>query len=257
MYSTPSFYAPAPFEVSREKDVHPNMNMSYTKAQEPHRHTTSPTVTGTTVLGLKCKDGVILACDTLGSYGSMARYRDISRLHRVGDRTLVGGSGDYADFQHIKDTLSGMELDNDTYDDGIDVGPNQVYNYLQRYLYQKRSKMNPLWNHLIIAGMEGDEPILGSIDIYGSHYKDNTLATGYGAYIVRPILRNAYREGLTKEEAKQVIVDCMRVMFYRDGRALNNVEIATVTKESIVVDPAIEIDTYWYQGESALGYPTA
>ena len=32
-------------------------------------------MTGTSVLGLKCTDGVVLAADKLGSYGSMARFR--------------------------------------------------------------------------------------------------------------------------------------------------------------------------------------
>lgn len=43
---------------------------------------------------------------SLGSYGSLARFRDVSRLKVVGDsNTVVGGSGDYADFQHIQSLL--------------------------------------------------------------------------------------------------------------------------------------------------------
>lgn len=41
----------------------------------------SPIVTGATVVGLKYKDGVILAADTLASYGSEARYKDVSGPH--------------------------------------------------------------------------------------------------------------------------------------------------------------------------------
>lgn len=39
---------------------------------------------------------------TLGSYGSLARYRSISRLLTVNDTTVAAGTGDYADFQHIE-----------------------------------------------------------------------------------------------------------------------------------------------------------
>eukprot|EP00434_Breviolum_minutum_P038135 symbB.v1.2.033818.t1/scaffold4252.1/size42409/5 len=46
------------------------------------QHTLSPIVTGATVVGLKYKDGVILAADTLASYGSEARYKDaLNRRH--------------------------------------------------------------------------------------------------------------------------------------------------------------------------------
>ena len=37
----------------------------------PIGHVTSPIVTGGAVIGLKCKEGVILATDTLLSYGGL------------------------------------------------------------------------------------------------------------------------------------------------------------------------------------------
>ena len=40
-----------------------------------------------------------------GSYGSLARFREVSRLTAVGNNTVVGGSGDYADFQNLKSLL--------------------------------------------------------------------------------------------------------------------------------------------------------
>ena len=62
-------------------------------------------VTGTSVLGIKFNGGVIIAADTLGSYGSLARYRTISRMLRVNDSTVMGTGGDYADFQYIKKVI--------------------------------------------------------------------------------------------------------------------------------------------------------
>ena len=62
-------------------------------------------VTGTSVLGLKFDDGIIIAADTLGSYGSLARYRTVSRLMKVNNTTVMGAGGDYADFQFIKSII--------------------------------------------------------------------------------------------------------------------------------------------------------
>ena len=63
-------------------------------------------VTGTSVIGLKFDKGIIIAADTLCSYGSLARYRAVSRLYRVNDSTVVGGGGDFADFQFIKSLIT-------------------------------------------------------------------------------------------------------------------------------------------------------
>lgn len=46
-------------------------------------------VTGTSVLGVKFTGGVIIAADMLGSYGSLARFRNISRLMKVSSSLFV------------------------------------------------------------------------------------------------------------------------------------------------------------------------
>ena len=61
--------------------------------------------TGTSVLAVKFDGGVIIAADKVGSYGSMARYRTCSRVMKVNDCTVLGGGGDYADYQFIKSVI--------------------------------------------------------------------------------------------------------------------------------------------------------
>jgi len=35
------------------------------------------------------------------SYGSLARFRNVERMIKVGDSTVIGASGDISDFQYI------------------------------------------------------------------------------------------------------------------------------------------------------------
>lgn len=65
-------------------------------------------VTGTSVLGVKFEGGIVIAADMMGSYGSLARFRSISRLLRVNDSTVLGASGDYADFQYLTQIINQM-----------------------------------------------------------------------------------------------------------------------------------------------------
>jgi len=66
---------------------------------------------------------------------------------------------------------------------------------------------------------------LGYVDLLGTTYFSDSIATGYGSYIAQPLLRKALegRENnpLTEEEAIKLLDDCMRVLFYRDARSLN------------------------------------
>ena len=67
---------------------------------------------------------------------------------------------------------------------------------------------------------------LAYVDLLGTTYSAPTLATGYGAYIALPLLRQAV-EGreheLAEADARKILVDCMRVLFYRDARSLDKV----------------------------------
>lgn len=48
----------------------------------------------------------MMATDTLGSYGSLARFRDERRLFAAGEFTCVGCSGDISDMQFIKHSVA-------------------------------------------------------------------------------------------------------------------------------------------------------
>ena len=61
--------------------------------------------TGTSILGLVFDGGVMLAGDMLGSYGSLAKFRSIERIIKVNDSTILGATGDIADFQHLKSII--------------------------------------------------------------------------------------------------------------------------------------------------------
>ena len=57
---------------------------------------------GTSVFGLKYKDGVMIAADTGITYGGSLAEKNASRMDKIGNETLYGCSGEMADFQEIK-----------------------------------------------------------------------------------------------------------------------------------------------------------
>ena len=64
------------------------------------------------------------------------------------------------------------------------------------------------------------------MDLLGVTYSASTLATGYGAYIAQPLLRKAVEgkeDTLTEAEARAILEDALRVLFYRDARSTNQV----------------------------------
>lgn len=211
----------------------------------PHKVTTSPIVTGSSVLAVKYKDGVMIACDTLGSYGNLARYTDLRRVRRVGDYTLVGASGEYSDFQYIMDTLHDKMLDEHCEDDGAKLSAPEIHAYLSRVMYAKRNKGDPLYNKLIVAGVKDGRTFLGYLDQYGTPFADEYAATGFGLAMALPLIRDRWRGDMTEAEARALLEDCLRVLWYRDCRALNRVQFAKVTAAGARVDEPLVLSAKW------------
>jgi 20S proteasome subunit beta 7 len=225
--------------------------------QDAVQRTQAPIVTGTSVLALKYKDGIMMAADNLASYGSLARFKDIRRLHPVGDYTVVGAGGDMIDFQYLQHILDSLMIDEFTAEDSHTLGPSQIYEYLSNIMYARRSKIDPLWNSLVVGGYKDGKSFLGYVDLLGTTYSSSTIATGYGAYIAQPLLRKAV-EGrettLTEEEAVTIFQDCMKVLFYRDARSLNKFQIAKITEKGPWISESIVATTEWAFAEGIRGY---
>lgn len=226
------------------------------------QRTQQPIVTGTSVLGIKYKGGVMLAADMLASYGSLARFKDIRRLVPVGDHTVIGGGGDLSDFQYIRKLLDARMLEEVLADDGHILTTPQIFEYLARIMYNRRTKGNPLWNSFVVGGVDKStrEPFLSYVDLLGTTYSAPSIATGYGSYIAQPLLRKVLddlpqgHQELEPDVARKVLEECMKVLFYRDARSLNKFQIANVTIDGVEISEPLQAPTEWAFAEGLRGY---
>ena len=220
------------------------------------QRTMNPSVTSTSVLGLKFKGGVMIAGDLLGSYGSLARYRNCPRLMKVNDQTVLGASGDYADYQFLTSIIQQRVIEEDCLDDGFSSNAPGLHSWLTRVLYNRRNQFNPLWNTYLVGGMFEDEPFLGYVDKIGVAYEADTIATGFGAYLALPILRDGVEKNkkLDEKQALSLIDRCMRLLYCRDARSINKYQVAVVTSEGAEVQGPIDIKANWEIAHMVKGY---
>ncbi|KFH40882.1 Proteasome subunit beta type-like protein [Hapsidospora chrysogenum ATCC 11550] len=231
------------------------------------QHTQQPMVTGTSVVALKFKDGVVMAADNLGSYGSMARYTDVKRLRSFADTSVVGFSGDISDMQYLNRHLTDLAL-TESYSspedpDRLRLSAANLHTYLAKLLYRRRSKFDPLWNHLLVAGFDDDDkPFLAAADLLGSSYSAPSLCTGIGSMLAQPILRlhapdDEAAAQLTREEAVKVVEECMKVLFYRDARSMDTYSLAVVTKDGVDLKEEKKLENMsWAFADRIRGYGT-
>jgi len=215
-------------------------------AVNPTEHTLSPIVTGSTVIGVKYDGGVLIAADTLASYGNQARYKDFVRMRKVGNFTMLGASGEMSDFQKLGNMLDDLDEEDWLNQDGCMMGPKEYSAYIGRVMYNKRTKGNPFYNQLVVAGKKGDgASMLAFVDHQGTYFEDDYVATGFGAYFAMPILREEWKPTITKAEATELIIKSLKLCFYRDCRAYNRYTIGDCDGKTVEISPSIELDHFW------------
>ena len=215
---------------------------------------------GGSVIGVKYDGGVFLAADTLLSYGSLAKQTNIPRMALLGHSTVLGFSGDYADFQDATKEMKNEILDAQMLEDGVIHGPKEIFSLLHRTVYGKRSNFEPWQCQFTVMGWDkNDGAFLGGVDSIGTKWSGDCVSTGYGGHICLPLLRKAIAEKqkragnpkalLSRDEAVAVLEDCMRGLFYRECRAANRFQVSEATESSVKIGEPKVLETNWeYKG---------
>ncbi|XP_025195178.1 proteasome subunit beta type-4 [Melanaphis sacchari] len=224
------------------------------------QHGWTPITTTTSVLGVVFDSGVALAADTLTSYGSMACFQNNPRILTVNQNIIVAAAGEYSDYQFIRDVVEDKVRTEKSLNDGISMKPKALHTWLSRVLYNRRTKMKPLWSTFLVAGIQNDVPFLGEIDKLGTAFIDDQIASGYGAYLALPLMRKAidekrekFNSKLTKDEAINLLKNCMEVLYYRDARSHDKYQIGIITKDSVEVQNLV-LKPRWEIAKLVQGY---
>ncbi|KAI6249664.1 putative proteasome subunit beta type-7 [Erysiphe necator] len=244
-------------------DIYGPYDGSFLHDSRPNQHTTTPIVTGTSVIAIKFKDGVVIAADNLASYGSLARFTNVKRLRKFAETSVIGFGGDISDMQYLDRALNNLEIKHAYDSSGHSLNAKNLHTYLAKKFYQRRSKLDPLWNHVLVAGLDDeDKPFLASADLYGTTFSSPSLATGFGAHLAQPLLRKLVpdEEAATKlslESAINAVKESLKVLYYRDARSMDKYSIAVITKDGIELKENEKLENQsWAFAEKIRGYGT-
>lgn len=200
-------------------------------------------------MGIRYNGGILLAADIGVAYGSMRKTKKAQRIARLSSETAIACSGEMSDFQELQKIFREKHEADLLENDGAQfLKPKDYFNYLSRINYQRRMKMDPLWNGSIVGGVRADngEIFLGMVDLYGTKVEGNFLLTGLAAHYCQVLLQNAWTPDLSEADARKVLEDCMRVMFYRDKKASDEIQITRVTQAGgVEIEAPYRISSEW------------
>ncbi|ORD93460.1 PSB7 [Enterospora canceri] len=146
----------------------------------------------TSTLAFKFKDGIIVAADTSVTYGSLAATK-LNRIFCI-NNTLITFNGFVGDFLQVK-----KDLEQEIANDKSPIDAKGIFKFLQLVLYGARSKTEPKFCSIVVAGIgkantnlgESGNPnmFLGTINSKGVFWEDTSVATGFASHFALPLFR--------------------------------------------------------------------
>jgi len=185
--------------------------------------------TGTTTVGLICKDAVILGTDKRATMSYFVASKTSEKLHKIQEHLYMTIAGTVADAQYLIDVLR-AETTLYQLKEEKTIKVKSAGKILSNILY--RNKMYPYQVGLLLGGVTEEEgPVLLDIGAYGSILPDKFCAVGSGQNFSYGVLEAKYKDDLTTEEGKDIIIKAISSSIIRDMASGNGIDIAIVKKD--------------------------
>ncbi len=203
--------------------------------------------TGTTILGIVCKDGVIMAADRQTTAGSSIVFQKNSRkVFQLNDYLVISGTGSVSDIQRTEKVIP-AELRLKELRSKSRPSVKQAASFLGNFSFSniRQHSMIPAMAGFLLAGFNED----GSTELYsitpdGAVIKIEEYDANFGSGMpyVLGLLERQYKKDLTVKEGIELAKESLKSSTQRDVGSGYGIDIFTITKEGIkkVVSQTIE-----------------
>lgn len=193
--------------------------------------------TGTTTVGMICRDGAILAAEKKSTLGYLVASKESEKILPVEDHialTIAGASGDaQALARYLRAELKLFAIQNQR-----KISVKGASALLANILQSGRWSYMPYMVQLIIAGYDESGPAIFSLDAIGSVEAERKFfSTGSGSPMALGVLEDNYRDGMSVEESTKLALRAIKAAIERDiGSGGKAIDVAIITKDGVKIN---------------------
>jgi len=187
-------------------------------------------IPGATTVGVICPEGVILASEKRVSYGSFVMSRSGKKVFKITDNIGAACAGLVADMQILVREV-GAYSKLFYLEAGRPISVRAVAKIMSNLLFGRR--LFPYITQTIIGGVDDEGPKIYILDILGSLIPDKYAAVGSGAEIAVGVLEESYRDDLSLNEAKDLVIRSIKSAISRDAISGDGVDMLIITKDEM------------------------
>lgn len=210
---------------------------AYEPELTPFEHQPSPsnsdsvTKTGTTTVGLRTDDGVVLATDRRASAGRMVASKDVQKVEQIHPTAALTIAGSVSAAQSL---LRSLRAEVSLYE-------------VRRGEEMSMTGLSTLAGNFLRSGAFFIvQPVLGGVDDEGAHIysldplgatmEEDYTVSGSGSQFALGVLEQEYSEDLSMDGARQVAARSVESAVERDTASGNGIVFADVTADGVEID---------------------
>lgn len=197
--------------------------------------------TGTTTIGLVCKDGIILAADKRITAGHSI-MGGIKKVLPVGKRFAITIAGTASDAlmltRYLRAEIRLKELRSQN-----QVTVREAANLLAQFVFSNVRRMSviPGITHFLFAGHDKDGVSLYDVFPDGTSTKiENYFCSGSGSVYAYGLIDGSYTEQMTLEEGAALAKKAIRSAIIRDSASGNGYDIVAISKDGVKEVESVE-----------------
>ena len=191
--------------------------------------------TGTTTVGILCKDGVVLAADKRATAGTMIVDKKADKVHILNDDFAVTWAGTVSDAQLVT-KLFKAELKLKDIRTNIRPSVKEAANLLGGLLYSsiRRMSMIPGIAHFLLGGKDVSGIHLYDLFPDGSVTKiTDFVSSGSGSVFALGVLETQYKQDMTTAEGTKLAIKAVNTALQRDSCSGNGIDVVVINTKEI------------------------
>ncbi len=193
--------------------------------------------TGTTILGIVCKDGIVMAADRQVTAGNIVMKKNTPKVVQINDYLVSSWTGGAADAQRLG-KVSAAELRLKELRAKSRPTVKQAASLIGTISYSniRQPSMIPNIVGTLVAGFNEDGTAeLYTIEPAGGTYKidDYDANFGSGMPYVLGLLERQYKKDMTIKEGVELAVEALKSSTQRDIGSGHGIDVFTITKNGI------------------------
>jgi proteasome beta subunit len=184
--------------------------------------------TGTTTLGLVCKNSVVMAAEHRATMGTLIAHKKTQKIFKIDEHLALTTAGLVGDAQLLSRWLMAeAELFNlkRNQEMSVKAAATLMANILSGRRYF------PYWVQLLIGGLDSEGGHVYSLDAAGGAIPDEYITTGSGSPYVYGILEDYYKENMTPNDGINLAIRGVHTAMKRDAASGNGIDVILIDKK--------------------------